>query len=990
MHNKHQLIARSYRDTSYQDLMRKRIHKVLLLCSRYDAFYLEDDGRIEEKIFDEYTSLNLSQPPEFIVHTNPETADRRISEEDIDLTIIMYDMGDIDPFKLATFIKENHPKLPIVVLTPFSREVNLFIHESHKTIVDYIFSWLGNADLLLAIIKLIEDKMNAEHDLLKVGVQGILLVEDSIRFYSSYLPNLYKIIFQQSTQFMKEGLNLHQQMMKMRGRPKILLATSYEEALELYGKYKSNLLGIITDVTYEVDGEKDREAGFKLCKQIKKDDPYMPVVMQSSESENKERSEAMGAGFIDKNSETLLQELRYYVRKYFAFGDFIFINPQTGEEIARAKNLKELQDLVLTIPDETLDHHISGNNFSKWLYARAIFSVARMFKSIRPNDFNHLNEVRQFIYDSITYYRMHKTRGIIASFNSEHFDDYFNFARIGDASIGGKGRGLAFIDSLIKRNNLFDKWEEIAVSIPRTVVLSIDIFDEFIESNNLLKYAIHEKNDEHILQTFVKAPFSNKTRKDLRAFIEVVRKPLAIRSSSMLEDSHYQPFAGVYSTYMIAYTNDKKKMLAELEIAIKSVYASVYFRNSKQYMQATANVIDEEKMAVVLQELCGSQYENRFYPTLSGVARSINFYPIPPEKPNDGIVNLAFGLGKYIVEGGQTLRFSPAYPQKILQLSTPEMTLKETQKSFFSLNMDSSAFFADTNDSMNILHNPIEDALDDGTLKWLTSVYDNQSQSIMEGTMHKGKMVLTFSGILKYDKLPLANIIKEVLEISQHEMNKPVEIEFAVNISHDPNERSILNLLQIRPIVENNEVINENIALIPNNEVLISSNMSLGNGVIDNVFDIIYVNHDTFDSSKNELVATMIDELNEKMVLQKKNYILIGPGRWGSSDSWLGIPVKWAQISAARLIIETALDNYMVDPSQGTHFFQNLTSFKVGYFTINEPHKQGFIDWESISRLEVKYKNELITHVECKKPFTILLDAKQGIGRVKKHEQQIF
>ncbi len=985
MHNKHQLIARSYRDTSYQDLMRKRIHKVLLLCSRYDAFYLEDDGRIEEKIFDEYTSLNLSQPPEFIVHTNPETADRRISEEDIDLTIIMYDMGDIDPFKVATSIKENHPKLPIVVLTPFSREVNLFIHESHKTIVDYIFSWLGNADLLLAIIKLIEDKMNAEHDILKVGVQGVLLVEDSIRFYSSYLPNLYKIIFQQSTQFMKEGLNIHQQMMKMRGRPKILLATSYEEALELYDKYKSNLLGIITDVTYEVDGVKDREAGFKLCEQIKKDDPYMPVVMQSSESENKERSESMGAGFIDKNSETLLQELRYYVRKYFAFGDFIFINPATGEEIARAQNLKELQDLVLTIPDETLDHHISGNNFSKWLYARAIFSVARMFKSIRPDDFNHLDEVRQFIYDSITYYRMHKTRGIIASFNSEHFDDYFNFARIGDASIGGKGRGLAFIDSLIKRNNLFDKWEEIAVSIPRTVVLSIDIFDEFIESNNLLKYAIHEKSDEHILQTFVKAPFSKKTRKDLLAFIEVVSKPLAIRSSSMLEDSHYQPFAGVYSTYMIAYTSDKKKMLAELEIAVKSVYASVYFRNSKQYMQATSNVIDEEKMAVVLQELCGSQYGKRFYPTLSGVARSINFYPIPPEKPSDGIVNLAFGLGKYIVEGGQTLRFSPTYPQKILQLSTPEMTLKETQKTFFSLNMDSSAFFADINDSMNILHNPIEDAIEDGTLKWLTSVYDNQSQSIMEGTMHKGKMLLTFSGILKYDKLPIANIIKQVLEISQREMNKPVEIEFAVNISHDPNVRSILNLLQIRPIVENNEVINENIALIPNEEILISSNMSLGNGVIDNVYDIIYVNHDTFDSSKNEIIATMIDEINEKMILQKRNYILIGPGRWGSSDSWLGIPVKWAQISAARLIIETALDNYMVDPSQGTHFFQNLTSFKVGYFTINEPHKQGFIDWASISKLEVEFKNELITHVTCKKPFTILLDAKQGIGRVKKH-----
>lgn len=985
MHNKHQLIASSYSDTSYEELMRKRIHKVLLLCSRYDAFYLEDDGRIEEKIFNEYTSLNLSQPPEFVILTNPEEAHQRFIEETIDLVIIMYDMGDINPFSLATTIKGNHPKLPIVVLTPFSREVNLFIHQTQKTIVDYVFCWLGNADLLLAIIKLIEDKMNAENDLLKIGVQGILLVEDSIRFYSSYLPNLYKIIFKQSTEFMKEGLNLHQQMLKMRGRPKILLATSFEEAMVLYEKYKSNLLGVITDVTYEIHGEKDKEAGFKLCKKIKKDDPFMPVVMQSSESENRTHAEKMDAGFLDKNSDTLLQELRYYVRKYFAFGDFIFVNPKNGHEVARASNLKELRDAVLTIPDETLNYHISGNNFSKWLYARAVFSVARMFKSIRPEDFNNIDEVRKFIYDSITYYRMHKTRGIIASFNSDHFDNFFNFARIGDASIGGKGRGLAFIDSLIKRNLLYEKWDEIAVSIPRTVVLGIDIFDEFMDSNNLLNFAIHEKSDQKILKEFVKAPLSEHIRKDLAAFIEVIDKPIAIRSSSMLEDSHYQPFAGVYSTYMIAYNDKKKKMLAELEIAIKSVYASVYYKSSKQYMQATSNVIDEEKMAVVLQELCGSQHGNRFYPTLSGVARSINYYPIAPEKASDGIVNLAFGLGKYVAEGGQTLRFSPAYPEKILQLSTPEMALKETQKNFYSLNMDSSAFHADINDSMNILNSPIEEALEDNTLTWLTSVYDHESQSVMEGSMYKGKLLLTFAGILKYNKLPLSSVLKEILEISQKEMNKPVEIEFAVNISHNPNERSVLNLLQIRPIVENQEEINEDISTIPAHELLISSDMSLGNGVIEDVCDIIFVNHDHFDSAKNEIVATMIESINERMIYHKKNYILIGPGRWGSSDPWLGIPVKWAQISAARLIIETALENYMVDPSQGTHFFQNLTSFKVGYFTINEPHNQGFIDWDSISKLPILFKNEYITHVESKKPFTILLDAKQGIGRIKRH-----
>lgn len=774
-------------------------------------------------------------------------------------------------------------------------------------------------------------------------------------------------------------------MMKMRGRPKILLATTYEEAIELYEKYKSNLLGVITDITYEIDGVKNHSAGFKLCQKIKAEDPFMPVVIQSSESENRERAQSIGAGFIDKNSTSLLQELRNYVKQYFAFGDFVFIDPTTNRCIAKAENLKELQDLLLTIPDSSLQHHISGNNFSKWLYARAIFSVARMLKTIRPNDFNNLAEVRQFIYDSISYYRMNKTRGIIATFDKDHFDDFFNFARIGDASIGGKGRGLAFIDSMIKRNNLFGKWENVVVSIPRTVVLSIDIFDEFIESNNLLQFAIEENNDTTILERFVSSPFSEKTLDDLRAFLDVVKKPLAIRSSSMLEDSYYQPFAGVYSTYMIPYSNQKDKMLAELEIAIKSVYASVYFRNSKTYMNATSNVIDEEKMAVVLQELCGSQYGSRFYPTLSGVARSINFYPIYPEKPGDGIINLAFGLGKYIVEGGQTLRFSPAYPQKILQLSSPEMTLKETQKTFFALNMDGNAFYADINDSMNILHYPIEDAVPDNTLKWMTSTYDFQSQTVMDGTMQKGKMLLTFSGILKFDKFPVAEIIKEVLRVSQKEMNKPVEIEFAVNISQDSQEPSVLSLLQIRPIVENKEMISEDLTKIEKEELLISSPMSLGNGTIDDIVDIIYVKQDNFDASKNEQLVETIDQLNAKMMSEKRSYILIGPGRWGSSDSWLGIPVKWAQISAARLIIETALDKYMIDPSQGTHFFQNLTSFRVGYFTINEPHKQGFISWEDINQYEIIFEDSYIRHVRSKKPLQILLDAKNGTGVVKKY-----
>ena len=682
-----------FNDTSFDQLMRKRILHILLICSKYDAFILEGDGRIDEQIFNEYVSLNLRYPPQFIQANSDKEAMQIIEDENIDLVISMLSNGDIDTFDLAKRIKTKYPKKPIVVLTPFSREVSVKLSREDLSAIDYVFSWLGNADLILAITKLIEDRMNAEADINEFGVQAVLLVEDSIRFYSSYLPNLYKIIFKHSKDFMTEGLNEHQQMLRMRGRPKILLARTYEEAIMLFSKFKSNLLGVITDMSYKRDGVIDKLAGAKLCEMLKNEDPYMPILLQSSGAENEVIAKKINVGFINKNSKTLSMELRNFVIQNFAFGDFIFLDPDSAKEINRAFDLKSLQQKIFEIPDDSLKYHLKRNHFSKWLYARAIFPVAEMFKALRLEDFHDLDDARRYIFDTISSYRLSKGRGVIADFNKDRFDEYLIFSRIGNGSVGGKARGLAFIDSLLKRNRFIDKFEDAIVTIPRTVVMGVDVFDEFMEENNLYEIALSNASDSEILHAFVNSRLPFRIHEDLYAFMSVVNKPIAIRSSSLLEDSHYQPFAGIYSTYMISNTSQNERLnIEQLSIAIKSVYASVYFKDSKAYMMATSNVIDEEKMGIVLQEICGQRYGNRFYPAISGVARSINFYPIHPEKAEDGVVNIAFGLGKHIVDGGITLRFSPKFPKKIIQLSNPKMALQENQKKFFALDLQTDSF----------------------------------------------------------------------------------------------------------------------------------------------------------------------------------------------------------------------------------------------------------------------------------------------------------
>lgn len=975
-----------FAEDAFSSLMRKRIYHILLISSVYDAFMLDEDGRIDEQIFYEYMSLNLRYPPRFIQATSKTEAFDVLEEETIDLVICMLSAEENDTFNLADEIKTKYEKIPIVVLTPFSREVGIKIENHDLGSIDYIFSWLGNADILLAIIKLIEDRMNVEHDVEEVGVQTIILVEDNIRFYSSYLPIIYKIIFKQSKSFISEGLNEHQKMNRARGRPKILLATNFEEAYELYSKYKNNLLGIISDISYLREGVKDPFAGFKLVEIIKKDSSLTPILLQSSEPENRKRAKKLKVGFIDKNSPKLIYELREFIKQYFAFGDFVFINPETGEEEARASNLRGLQEKIFQVPDKSLQYHIERDHISKWLKARALFSIADLFKAFSSSDFNNCHEIRQFIFDTIANFRMSKARGVISKFNRETFDEYFIISRIGEGSIGGKARGLAFLDSLIKRNHLYNHFENVDISIPKTVVLGTDIFDEFMESNDLYHIALSEDlTDNEMLEHFLKADLPKRIHEDIRTISLVLNRPVAIRSSSLLEDSHYQPFAGIYNTYMVPLVKSNYKLMFKLLCdAIKSVYASAFYVDSKAYMKVTSNVIDEEKMAIVIQEVSGTGFGYRFYPTISGVARSLNYYPIPPEKAEDGIVNIALGLGKHIVDGGVSLRFSPKYPKKILQTSTPDMALSETQKYFYALNLNVDDFKFEADDSSNLLKLRIKVAEEDGSLKQIASTYDLQNNILRDGYNYDGKKIITFSSILKHDKIPLAGILEKVLKLGESEMGKPVEIEFVMDLHPNKQNRYVFNLLQIRPIVSINETVHLEESKLKKEDSLIISTSALGNGIVKGIRDVVYIKPQTFDKSKNFETVSMINLINSKFLEEDKNYILIGPGRWGSTDPWLGIPVKWPQISAARLIVESGLENYRIDPSQGTHFFQNLTSFRVGYFTINPFINEGYYDVEFLDKQETIFENEYIRHVRFKDDFTIVIDGKRNLGVVYK------
>ena len=965
------------RDTPFARLMTKRIYNVLLIATRYDAFTLEDDGRVDELIFNEYTSLSLRYPPRFTRVTDEEAALAELENHNYELVIVMPNMAGRDIFAAAASIKERYPDLPIVVLTPFSREVRERIAQADLTAIDYVFAWLGNPELLLAIIKLIEDKWNADDDLAEVGVQSILLVEDSVRFYSSALPHLYRIVLEQSREFSKEALNEHLKTLRMRGRPKIMLARSFEEAMQVLENYGDNLLGIVSDMSFMRNGEKDALAGYALAKMVKERDAHLPFILESSEAGNADYAERLGVPFIHKNSKTYPQDLRQIIMDQFGFGDFIIRDPQTGKEILRITNLKDLQQNLYNIPDEALRNHLSHNHFSRFFYSRAMFPPAELLKRVDVSEYAEMDEARRFIFDIIVEYRRIKNSGVVAEYRKDRFDAYSNFARIGNGSLGGKGRGLAFMGTLVAGHPRLDD-DRICVNIPRTVVICTDIFDEFMERNGLYPIALSDSSDAEILAAFERGVLPEALLDDLLALFDVVAHPIAVRSSGVLEDAHYQPFAGVYATYMVPRVSDKQAMLAMLRSAIKAVYASVFFKDSKAYMTATQNLIDQEKMAIVLQEVVGSEHGQYFYPTLSGVARSINFYPVGEEKPEDGVAKVALGLGAYIVDGGKSLRFCPAYPHNILQLSELRTVLREGQKEFFALDLSMLQQSPETDTEYNIRHLPVAAADDPETLRYAFSTLSLEDQRLTPGGTGAGRRVVTFSNILEYDAFPLARVISDLLRIGSRGMGRPVELEYAMDIREG---KAYFYLLQIRPIVD----VSEETELTPDDlsrPALISSTSVLGNGMVEDVHYILYVRSDRFDALRSRDIAAEIGNINEQLTARGESYVLVGPGRWGSSDPALGIPVKWSHISGAKAVVECGLEDFRVDASEGTHFFQNLTSFGVGYFTIRPYQGDGTFDEARLNALPAEYESHSLRLVKFPTPLFIKMDGRHSRGIV--------
>ena len=970
------------RDTSFVDLMQKRICNVLIIANPYDAFMLEDDGRVDEKIFSEYAKLGLRFPPRFIQVSNEDEARSQMATGSIDLVICMPAAENNNVFDIARSIKAAHTDIPIVVLTPFSHGITNRIENEDLSAFEYVFCWLGNTELLLSIIKLIEDKMNLEHDIRSAGVQMLLVVEDSIRFYSSILPNLYKFVLHQSLAFASEALNSTLEALRMRGRPKIVLARTYEEAWGLYEKFADNALGVISDCRFPIyngSRQADEMAGFKLLSCIRARDPYIPLILESSESERAELARQCGALFIDKNSKKMGVDLRTLMRRFFGFGDFVFRDPNTMEEVARIRNLKELQDNIMTLPLDSLSYHIRHNNVSRWLSSRALFPIAEFLKHITWETLQDVDAHRQIIFDAIVAYRRMKNSGVVAVFQKDRFDQYSNFTRIGDGSLGGKGRGLAFLDRMISKER-----EGLCklLYIPKTLVLCTDVFDEFMDTNDLYGIALSDIADEEILKAFLRGRMPQRLLSDLEAFMDVVRSPLAIRSSSLLEDSHYQPFAGIYSTYMIPYTEDKYERLSMLAKSIKAVYASVYYRSSKDYMTATSNVIDQEKMAVILQEVVGQQYGDRFYPTFSGVARSVNYYPIGDEKAEEGTVSLAMGLGKYIVDGGTSLRVCPAHPHQVLQMSEMDIALRDTQTSFFALGQnDTDKPDPLVDDGFNLIKVSVRDADKDGSLQWICSTYDPVDQCIYDGYYEgRNRKVISFAGVLQNEVWPLPELLQLVLKMGQDEMQRPVEIEFACNLH--PDKTGEFYLLQIRPMVDNRLNLSENLAAVPDEQCLLRSHNAIGHGIFSEIEDVVYVktlpdkkNPDyKYSPSYNPRIAEEIERINRMLLTQDRKCLLIGPGRWGSSDPWLGIPVKWPQISSAQVIVEAGLESFQVEPSQGTHFFQNLTSLGVGYLTIDAFRGDGKYDESIWAAYDTIQETGYVRHIRLPKPLVIKID----------------
>ncbi len=961
--------------------MTRRIRRILLVCNNYDNFSMEEDGRLDARIAREYAELNLSNPPVFVrAASTTEALAMADAGERWDLVITMYNVGEVDVFTFASKMKEYAADVPVVLLSSFSKETYRQMEEHDRSAIDYTFNWNGSTDLIIAIIKLLEDSANAPNDILDGGVQCILLVEDSVKYYSTYLPLLYKLVLQQNIAAVRDALNEEQQIFRKRARPKILMATNYEDAVNIYNTYKENLLGVISDIGFVLHrGDKAAteklDAGVDLCNLIRKEYPKMSILMQSSQESMRSVAENLKAGFLMKRSKTLTQELSEYIGREFGFGDFVATDGH-GKEIARAGDLQGAEQIIATLPEDVLTQMRSKNYVSRWLLARGIFGVGM---SLKNGSFENTEDFRTRAVAAIHKYRISQGLGVVARFDPATYNDTIWFSRYGDGSLGGKARGLAFLNHILYKNRLFDKWENVHVMVPRTLVITTEYFDRFILENGL-RYVINSDiSDAEILSEFVSSNLPSDLIEALRAFIRVVRKPLAVRSSSKLEDSYYQPFAGIYSTYMIPAVENEDQQLRLLSKAIKSVYASVYFASSKGYITATANVISEEKMAIILQEICGEEDGGYFFPAISGVARSVNYYPIGYEKAEEGIAKIAFGLGKAVVDGEQVLRFSPAYPNHVLQTSTPKLALKETQEVMYALNLQPEKFKTSVDDAVNLERIPISDCGRFKSLSKVVSTYDYENDCIVDSPLPRGPKIVTFAHVLRYGTFPLAPIIKELMNICTAQMNCSIEIEFAADLS-----TGIFNALQVRPISSDIMRADVDWKSVDCSGAMVYSDSALGTGWIPDLCDVVYLKADAFDKMKTEEMAAQLRELNARMRPQGRQYVLIGYGRWGSSIPTLGVPVTWSDISETKVLIECALPDFRVEPSQGTHFFQNLTSFNAGYVNVDPYSRPGeVLELSALDAMPAVYETDFLRHVRLDKPLTVCIDGRSGKALVK-------
>ena len=957
--------------------MEKRVRRILLVCNNYDSFALEEDGRIDVQIAQEYAELNLSNPPAI---TRAETTQEALEllGEPFDLILLVYSAGGSEVWDFAAQAKQHLPQCPIVILSSFSKEVYQRVEKQDKSNVDYLFNWNNSTDLIIAIIKLIEDRMNAEHDILQEGVRAILLVEDSIRYYSTYLPLLYKLVLQQNSIAIRDALNEKQQLLRKRARPKVLMATCYDEAVELYNQYGKNMIGVISDVGFvvhkgEPSSAEKLDAGVDLCQLIREDNPTMPFLMQSSQESVRTIARKLNVGFVVKKSKTLTQEVSEYIEREFGFGDFIARDPRTGKEIARASDLEGFERIISTISAAAFRRLSDNNYLSKWLFARGLFAVGRPVSALKIQDDTDIENVRQMNIRLIHDYRINQALGVVAKYAPDTYNDTIWFARCGNGALGGKGRGLAFLNHMLQKYDLYDKWQDTRVLVPRTMVITTDYFDRFIHDNGL-QYVINaDLTDEELLSEFVAAMLPLDLRDALRHFIRVCHRPIAVRSSSKLEDSYYQPFAGVYSTYMIPQTENEDQLLRMLSKAIKSVYASVYFAASRGYIISTGNVPSEEKMAIVLQEVCGEQEGDYYFPVISGVARSINFYPVGKEKPEDGIVKIAYGLGKTVVDGEQVLRFSPKYPKHVMQTSTIDFALRETQQSMLALSLSPEKFKTSIDDAINLERIPIHACDQFESLKMIASTYDRENMRIVDSCYPNGPRIVTFAPQLKFNTFHLADIIQHLLDIARDEIKTPIEIEFAVNLEHEPQ---IFHVLQIRPISADSLTAKVDWDSVDETGAFLRSNNALGVGEIEGVSDIIYLRQETFDVLRTRDMVATLREWNNRLRQEGRQYLLIGFGRWGSQIDSLGVPVQWGDISEAKAIAECSLPNFRIEPSQGSHFFQNMTSFNVGYINVDpwaRPNADEY-DQSVLDALPAIEETELMRHVRLNKSLEMVID----------------